>query len=292
MPSLPQEDTPHGQNYGSDAAAIVERVIKRRRSTRHFSGEKISTDILHRLVEAGIYAPSGSNFQNQRFLIVDDRQQIEALDAIRFVWPYRSPKEASDNNSNGILGNAAALILVFADSFENDRRGQGEYYLWEALEIQNCSASIENILLLSSAMGIGSCWVSATEPMNHTRLLGGKSWTEALSAFDVPSTFKIQGIILLGYPKKIADDGMPAGERRHGTVWSDTERKPIDHYLIKPRSDLEPNLYPKLNRFQLLRLTITSRLIRGLLFIVRQLDKSIHQLEIKKILPTRDDRSL
>ena len=67
-------------------------------------------------------------------------------------------------------------------------------------------------------MGLGSCWVSATEAMNHTRLLSGASWRKVFDAYDVAVAYKIQGIILLGYPHDVDQLGFAKGEENmvHG----------------------------------------------------------------------------
>ena len=174
---------------------IIEEVIKSRCSTRIFTKEKIDKNIIRKIVEAGIYAPSASNFQNQRFLIIENADEIERIGRSRFVWPYKKAdqEKMKSFNPSGIIGNATAIIIVFADSKKNDQRGLGEYYIWESVEIQNCSASIENILLMATSIGIGNCWVSASDKMNYTRLFSGKSWRKLLANYDIPDYYKIQG---------------------------------------------------------------------------------------------------
>ncbi len=117
-----------------------------------------------RLVEAGVWAPSGHNSQNQRFMILDKPEEIQALDKIRYVWPYRSSaRKAAEASRRGILAGAVAAIVVFSDDLLNHPAPSGEYYIWGDLSRQNCSAAMQNILLMATALGIGSVWISATE---------------------------------------------------------------------------------------------------------------------------------
>ena len=182
---------------------IVEAALLNRHSVRHFNSNKIPHQDLLRLVKAGIHAPSGSNWQNQRFLLVEDDEELMRIGKHRFVWPYKGAnhQRIKKNYPAGIIGNSAAAIIVFSNSLDNDRRGNGEYYLWEGLESQNCSASIENILTLATAMGIGSCWVSASDKMNYTRMFSGQSWRKIFANYQIPSYYKLQGIVILGYPR-------------------------------------------------------------------------------------------
>jgi nitroreductase len=274
-----------------ETAAIVTTVIARRRSVRRFTDEPVSRDLLENLVLAGIQAPSGSNFQNQRFLIIDDAAEIEHIGKLRFVWPYRGAEKGKIETQfpAGIVGFAKALIVVFADAEENDRRGAGEYYLWESLEIQNCAASMENMLILATAMGLASCWISASEPMNHTRLLSGATWRELFAGYDIPLHYKIQGILLLGYPRDVDELGFAKGEKKHGaTVWQSTERKPIEHYLVSKCSGVGTvAALPAVSR---LKLKLLSVLLHRFLILIRIVDRAIHRIEIDRLAQQHEEK--
>lgn len=264
----------------NETADIVATVIARRRSVRRYADTPIERAILERLAAAGVAAPSGSNSQNQRFLIIDDADEIARIGRWRFVWPYRGTRreKIEDDFPGGIVGLAKALIVVFADAAENDRRGNGEYHIWEALEIQNCAAAIENMLILATAMGLASCWVSASEVMNHTRLLTGSTWRKLFSGYDIPQSYKIQGVVLLGYPTTADELGFPKGEQKHGaTIWQSTERKALDHYLVQSVVPCTPAA--QMRAIDSMRLRVLSRLLSWSMAVTRFLDLAIHRIE-------------
>jgi nitroreductase len=261
-------------------AEIVATVIARRRSVRRYADTPIDRTVLERLVEAGIAAPSGSNSQNQRFLVIDDSDEILRIGRTRFVWPYRGTQreKIETDHPGGIVGMAKALIVVFAEAAENDRRGNGEYHLWERLEIQNCAAAMENILILATALGLANCWVSASEPMNHTRLLTNSTWRKVFAGYAIPESCKIQGIVLLGYPTSTDELGYPKGERKHGaTVWQSTERKPLEHYLLRPLTVAPAP--KKLGQIRRLQLRMLSQLLCWCLSLCKRFDMVIHRIE-------------
>jgi nitroreductase len=74
-------------------------AIKGRRSVRAFLDRPIERDLLERLLEAAIWAPSGGNAQTWRFVVIDDPTQIRR---VRIVSP-------------GLLGDPAAVIAVCQD---------------------------------------------------------------------------------------------------------------------------------------------------------------------------------
>tara|TARA_B110000037_G_C17011200_1_gene461384 strand:- start:56 stop:889 length:834 start_codon:yes stop_codon:yes gene_type:complete len=273
----------------STFAEVVERVVHARRSVRHFSGELIKQGDLDRIVGAGIAAPSGSNWQNQRFLIVEDPDEIDRIGKCRYVWPYPKAdyEKMRESRPSGILGGAAVLVLVFSDSLCNDRRGNGEYYIWQSLEIQNCAASMQNMLLMATSLGVGSCWISASDKMNFTRLFGGQSWRKLLANYEIPDYYHMQGIVMLGKPRETGDDGFPLGERKHGaTLWSSTTRGPIEDYLIERReSELDSR---KISLFDSVKVRYLSKLVRLFLKVANWADVSIHKIELKKYLRPGD----
>lgn len=260
-----------------------------RRSVRVFRDDPIPESILDDLITAAKFAPSGSNWQNQRYLVVTDREEILRIGGVRFVWPYKaaSQSKVKKNHIGGILGHGTALILVFADAARNDARGNGEYYIWESLEIQNCAASIQNILTMATAHGLASCWVSASDNMNYTRMLSGKNWRDALQNYEIPTSYKIQGIVVLGYPKSIDEKGYAKGEKMHGaTNWVPTTREPNDFYMVKPKAaNAKEDLIPSgLSRFKIL---VYSYIIKSCLRVLRCFDQKIHQVEYQRYLKNK-----
>jgi nitroreductase len=260
----------------------VAEAIRRRRSTRQFSDEPVSYETLLKLVEAGTYAPTGSNMQSQRFLIITDPDEIARLDSYRYVWPYRSSqKERRRQGRTGVLANAKSLIVVFSDTSITRRDATGEYYsVWHALDVQNCSAAIENMLIMATSMGLGTCWISATEAMNHTRMISYRTWREALSAYDIPPEYSIQGIVAVGYDRKTDPEGFPAGEKMHGVSWLPTARENVESYLVgKARADTQRD-FPWTQRLAIRGL---GGFISLLLAVVKRMELLHARIELRAI---------
>ena len=274
------------KNDPTKTSMTVAEVIAKRRSVRSFTEQKVPTEILNQIVEAGIHAPSGSNWQNQRFLVVDDSEEILRIGKERFVWPYKAANLASVRKTHpaGIIGHAPAMVIVFSDSTQNDRRGNGEYHIWQSLEIQNCSAAIENMLILATAMGVGSCWISASDKMNFTRMFSGGSWRKLLANYEIPEHFNMQGIVILGYPKAVDEEGFAKGESMHGaTVWQSTARRELPYYLIGKRqqSKATGRIPSALDKFLIRGF---SKSIKACQKGAAYFDKKIHRIEFGKYL--------
>jgi nitroreductase len=104
-------------------------AIRKRRSVRKFTGELISREDLEKIVDAGRLAATGSNRQPWDFVVVTDREMIDKLTVVG-KW----------------MDKAGAIIAVVLDPYSR---------WW----MEDGSAAIENMLIASTALGYGSCWV-------------------------------------------------------------------------------------------------------------------------------------
>jgi nitroreductase len=104
-------------------------AIKKRRSVRIFTGAPIPREDLEKIVDAGRLAATGSNRQPWDFIVISDREMIDRLIVVG-KW----------------MKKAAAIIAVVLDPYSR---------WW----VEDGSAAIENMLVASTALGYGSCWV-------------------------------------------------------------------------------------------------------------------------------------
>ncbi len=112
------------------------KAILSRRSIRQFSKEPVSDKDIKELLEAAMRAPSALNEQPWHFIVITDR---EVLDAIPRYHPY-----------SHMLKEVSVAIMVCGD-FELEKR--------EGFLIQDCSAATQNILIAIQAKGLGGVWL-------------------------------------------------------------------------------------------------------------------------------------
>ena len=273
------------QEKNNAAPDLIMEIIQNRRSVRHFSNDAIDPKKIELLITAGKYAPSGSNSQNQRFLVISDKEELRKIGERRYVWPYKNAKKMRKKFPGGLIEKCAAAIFVFAEAAHTDNRPNGEYYIWEELEGQNASAAIQNILLMATSLKIGSVWISATEGMNGTRLLSGARWQEIFSDYEITSSMKLQGIVLLGNSKSFNSLGYPKGEREHGaTFWDTTERRENAFYIITKRDKNQKFESVNLNFISTVQLSFLKSVMRLLKFFIKIVDYLIWRKECRKHL--------
>ena len=109
-------------------------VIAARHSVRRFTDKAVPREILDDMIAEALLAPSSHNSRSSRFLIVEDRETLEAMAKMR-------------DYGAALLSGAAAAIVVFGDTTKTD--------LW----IENASISATYLMLSATSRGIGNCWV-------------------------------------------------------------------------------------------------------------------------------------
>ena len=148
------------------------KAIVERRSVRSFQADPVPEDRLRRLVEAGIWAPSGGNAQTWCFIIVTDGVSIRRLKML----------------SPGLLGNPPAVIVICQDIAEAERKGAklGK----EVLSLMDSAMAAQNIMLAAYAEGLGTCIVRSFHPGGVQKLLRLPDYIEpqALISVGVPAS--------------------------------------------------------------------------------------------------------
>jgi F420 biosynthesis protein FbiB-like protein len=175
-------------------------IIRTRRSIRRYQDRPIPREILERLLEAAIWAPSAHNRQPWRFVVVtraEDRRRLAEAMAARLRRDLEAdgvaPEviEADVARSLTRLTGAPALILVCMtmidmDTYPDAKRQEAE----RIMAVQSVAMAAQNALLAAHAQGLGACWMCAP-------LFSGDVVRETL---DLSDDLEPQGLIALGFP--------------------------------------------------------------------------------------------
>lgn len=140
-------------------------VVFGRRSIRKYTAEPVSDEDLQYILECGISAPSGVNFQPWYFVAVRSPEQMERLCEVmsdssdklydNLTERFKSHPEVAQESLAFIkkLGGAPVVILAF--------RHKPAYTKTDDTIVQSVSAALENIALAAVDRGLGSCWMTA-----------------------------------------------------------------------------------------------------------------------------------
>ncbi|MBI3592237.1 MAG: nitroreductase family protein [Nitrospirae bacterium] len=152
----------------------VLETIKERRSIRDFKEQDIPAEIIKKLTEAVIWAPSAGNLQSRKFYFVTDAKLKKAIAAAAL-------------NQN-FIAEAPLVIVGCADSRIANRYGDRGVNLYM---IQDVACSIMNMMLTVWENGLGSVWVGAFRESDVFEIL------------DLPNYLRPVAIVPVGYPSRI-----------------------------------------------------------------------------------------
>ena len=132
-----------------NADAVLENIHSRK-SVRQYTEEPVSAEQIETLLRAAMAAPTAVNFQPWRFVVVSEREE---LDAMAEALPYAK-----------MLKQAPLAIIVCGETTWFEGR---ENTYWQ----QDCSAATQNILLAAEALGLGAVWTGVYPNMELARPL-------------------------------------------------------------------------------------------------------------------------
>ncbi len=128
----------------------VLNVIKSRRSVRAYKSDLLKKEELQTIVEAGIYAPTGCNQQPWHFSVVQDRTLLEEVNIKTKQAMTQIPVEwiSKMGQNDGLDITHKASVLIIVSTQKESASGPVD-----------CTAAMENMMLMAHSIGIGSCWM-------------------------------------------------------------------------------------------------------------------------------------
>lgn len=155
--------------------ATVLDIIRKRRSIRRHTERPVERKKIELLIEAANYAPSAGNIYPWKLAVVQDRVLLRKIQSV----------------SPGMLGHPTALIALCSDreKAQNKLGSRGR----ELFCFMDVAHAAQNICLLATDLGIGTCCIMSFNPNAVGTLL------------EIAQEYTVDYLISLGYP-----EGAPA----------------------------------------------------------------------------------
>ena len=195
------------------------------RAMRRVTSEPVPDDVVARIIDAAIRAPSGSNAQNWRMLVVDDEETRRVLGPIyRSAYQtltdvvYTGRREAAEASGDDAALRVMRSSTWLAENFEtvplwifffsrNDPTGSSIYpAVWSAM-------------LAARGQGVGTCL---------TTILGAFEAEKTLELLDVPADkgWQLAAAVSCGYPtgRWAIAERKPAEDVTYSNRWGESLR--------------------------------------------------------------------
>lgn len=161
------------KNKTKETLNIYEAIFTRR-SIRRFTGDEVKEQDLKTIIKAGCYAPSANNKQPWEFIVIKKEETL---------------KKISEANSHArMIVEAGCGFIVCGDKNKQTQTG---------FLIEDCSASIQNMLLCAHGLGLGAVWCGLY-PVTHL--------TKSIKKiFELPNNIVPVGLVVVGHTELDTD---------------------------------------------------------------------------------------
>ena len=151
---------------------MVLEEIKNRRSIRSYLDKEIPEEVLHRVLEAARLAPSASNRQPRKFVVVRDRELKKKMMEASLLY----------NRIQPFVGEAAAVIAGCSTNASHIMtNGVPSYPV-------DLAIALDHLSLQAVKEGLGTCWIGAFDQDKIREIL------------HIPGDVIIVCLMTLGYP--------------------------------------------------------------------------------------------
>ncbi|UCD83541.1 MAG: nitroreductase family protein [Deltaproteobacteria bacterium] len=166
----------------------VMEAIRSRRSIRSYQDRMIEDDKLHLVLEAGRLAPSASNRQEWKFILVKEKEIKEKLVAAA--------------RGQIFIGEAPVVIVACARETEHTMLcGQKSYPIDVAI-------AVDHMTLKAVEEGLGTCWIGAFRE------------DEVKEILNIPEEVRVVALLPIGYPQDIPGP-TPRKSKDEMIVWEE-----------------------------------------------------------------------
>jgi nitroreductase len=179
-------------------------AIKGRRSVRRFKKIPVSKELVEKVLDIALWAPSGMNRQNWKFYVLAGERKEELISICSTSFQYLEPhlQELFADKPKIIestrrffkrMGRAPVVVCAYFEPANME----------DVTSYQNVAAAIQNMLLVAHAEGLGTCWM--TGPLAVSAQVNGFLGVDDMT---------LVAVIPLGYP----DETPRVPSRRPGRV--------------------------------------------------------------------------
>lgn len=180
-------------------------TIKNRRSIRKFKADPIPDNYITELIEAGRLAPSGSNLQATRYVIIKSKEaRTKFAQCTPLPFVTQAPviiaccidKQVLDTaekrskeliQSNAFKDTPLANMSVDSETYKKRRKEMDEETLKSYLSL-NAAIALEHIALRAVDLGLGSCWIMMFDREKAKKIL------------ELDERYDVVALLPIGYP--------------------------------------------------------------------------------------------
>lgn len=158
-------------------------VLYGRRSIRKFKRDPVDRELLEKLTDAAVIAPTSCNLQMWDFVVVDDEAVLQEIGKL----------------STQVLNAPVCVFVSYGREFSEDSYAN----------VQSASAAIQNMSLAAHAMGLGTFWITQLGDREKVREMLG-----------VPRDRELYAGLAVGWPEVLPKKAPARRPKDHVRHWN------------------------------------------------------------------------
>ena len=190
-------------------------AILTRRSTRRYKDEMPDRELIEKVIEAGRYAPSGSNSQTTHFIVFTDKKILSELaETVKKEFSkmtseegtYVSLKHAINASKTGeyVFHYNAPVLVVVAN-----KKGYGN-------AMADSACALENMMIAGNTLNLGTCWINQLHWLDDNKKI-----KEFLKPYGLGDDETITGGLAIGIPQNGEPDRIPLERKGNPVTWAE-----------------------------------------------------------------------
>lgn len=191
----------------------LELLLQERRSVRNYTEDPVPQDLLAKVLNAGSYAPTGTNSQNVHYIVLTSPDQISQLKELTIGFYDKVFSRARGWFGRFLLSLVAGRKTLeylreslpkVEHAHEEMRKGRDPLFYqapvvilthaesWDSCSFFNCSVALYHCSLMAHTLGLGCCFNGfLVNAVNHDRKI--KRWLA------IPPDHECYSAMTLGY---------------------------------------------------------------------------------------------
>ncbi len=169
----------------------LDACIAGRRSVRSYEARPVPKELINKILNAGVWAPSGMNTQPWRFTIIEKGEVIDSLsrrtkELVMQSMPLPENLQAAFKSDKDVVFYGAPLLILISVQKKAE---------WRTVNLLDSGLAAQNMFLAAYQAGLGSCFIGFAAFLNQD--------PGALAEVGIPEDHELIAPLIFGYPKEI-----------------------------------------------------------------------------------------
>ena len=184
-------DCPPMRQDWAPAPELIEHYMRARRSIRAYEERPVDRGVLAKLIDIARFAPTGSNRQPVRWLVIHDSEEVQQVAGQVIDWM----RHITESNPSATF--AGRIVTAWDSGVDYICRGAPHLIIAHASEdgsSTDCAIALTYLELAAPAFGLGTCWAGFVNA-------AANSWPALQESLGLPEGNASYGGLLIGYPR-------------------------------------------------------------------------------------------